>query len=187
MEERLTKIAEASFRKAMAKFSSWGDIGIALKNVQSEIRKVSKRTRTVEHVLGHPWNYGQNAKQSADKTSSEIRHLSGEQVKQIRLKKKLKISHMAQLLNVSIRKYTEWERGISLMAPWVEDEILRLSKIKGRDLQAPFKKEENTAPVESRPPKPKVCFWVYKRFIAIPVAAAVGGKFSSKNPLKSSS
>lgn len=59
---------------------------------------------------------------------------------------------MAQLLNVSIRKYTEWERGISLMAPWVEDEILRLSKIKGRDLQAPFKKEENTAPVESRPP-----------------------------------
>ena len=32
-----------------------------------------------------------------------------------------------------------------------------------------------------------VCFWVYKRFIAIPVAAAVGGKFSSKNPLKSSS
>ena len=155
MEERLTKIAEASFRKAMAKFSSWGDIGIALKNVQSEIREVSKRTRTVEHVLGHPWNYGQNAKQSADKTSSEIRHLSGEQVKQIRLKKKLKISHIAQLLNVSIRKYTEWERGISLMAPWVEDEILRLSKIKGRDLQAPFKKEENTAPVESRPPKPK--------------------------------
>ena len=75
MEERLTKIAEASFRKAMAKFSSWGDIGIALKNVQSEIREVSKRTRTVEHVLGHPWNYGQNAKQSADKTSSEIRHL----------------------------------------------------------------------------------------------------------------
>ena len=119
MEERLTKIAEASFRKAMAKFSSWGDIGIALKNVQSEIREVSKRTRTVEHVLGHPWNYGQNAKQSADKTSSEIRHLSGEQVKQIRLKKKLKISHIAQLLNVSIRKYTEWERGISLMAPWV--------------------------------------------------------------------
>lgn len=106
MEERLTKIAEASFRKAMAKFSSWGDIGIALKNVQSEIREVSKRTRTVEYVLGHPWNYGQNAKQSADKTSSEIRHLSGEQVKQIRLKKKLKISHMAQLLNVSIRKYT---------------------------------------------------------------------------------
>ena len=45
MEERLTKIAEASFRKAMAKFSSWGDIGIALKNVQSEIREVSKRTR----------------------------------------------------------------------------------------------------------------------------------------------
>ena len=49
---------------------------------------------------------------------------------------------MAQLLNVSIRKYTEWERGISLMAPWVEDEILRLSKIRGRDLQAQFKKEE---------------------------------------------
>ena len=37
MEERLTKIADASFRKAMAKFSSWGDIGIALKNVQSEM------------------------------------------------------------------------------------------------------------------------------------------------------
>ena len=41
------------------------------------------------------------------------------------------------------------------MAPWVEDEILRLSKIKGRDLQAPFKKEEKTAPMQSRPPKPK--------------------------------
>jgi len=119
MEERLTKIAETSFRKAMAEFSYWGDIGIALKNIQSEIREVSKRTRTVEHILGHPWNYGQNAKTSADKTSSEIRHLSGEQIKQIRLRKKLKISHMAQLLNVSIRKYTEWERGISLMAPWV--------------------------------------------------------------------
>ena len=155
MEERLTKIAEVSFRKAMSEFSYWGDIGIALKNIQSEIWEVSKRTRTVEHVLGHPWNYGQNSKTSADKTSSEIRHLSGEQVKQIRLKKKLKISHMAQLLNVSIRKYTEWERGISLMAPWVEDEILRLSKIRGRDLQAQFKKEEKIAPVEPKTPKPK--------------------------------
>ena len=110
MEERLTKIAETSFRKAMAEFSYWGDIGIALKNIQSEIREVSKRTRTVEHILGHPWNYGQNAKTSADKTSSEIRHLSGEQIKKIRLRKKLKISHMAQLLNVSIRKYTETAR-----------------------------------------------------------------------------
>ena len=52
MEERLTKIAETSFRKAMAEISYWGDIGIALKNIQSEIREVSKRTRTVEHVLG---------------------------------------------------------------------------------------------------------------------------------------
>ena len=51
MEERLTKIAETSFRKAMAEFSYWGDIGIALKNIQSEIREVSQRTRTVEQCF----------------------------------------------------------------------------------------------------------------------------------------
>ena len=140
METQLEKIAEKTFKAAMSRFVFFAEVGKSLRTIQNELRQASRRVTAIEDALGHPRVIAIHSNQtesSADSPSGRKR-LSGIMLKQIRLRKKLKIYQMAHLLGVSHRKYVEWEQGQFLMAPWVEEEALKLSKIPMKDLHAEF-------------------------------------------------
>jgi len=163
MDEQLEKIAEKSFSAAMSRFSYFVEIGNSLRAIQREIRQTARRVSAIEDALGHSLavDARANRRESDNDMPNRKKHLSSAMMKQIRLRKRLTITQMSHLLSVSIRKYTEWERGDSLMAPWVEEEILRLSKIHIKDLHAEFESAKHNKRARTpakigrlRPPKP---------------------------------
>ena len=130
MKEELTKIAETTFKQFVAKYTWFADVGTELRNIQQELGGIARRTKAIEKSLGispHKERIPSLAGDSSVLTSqTEIQHITGEEIKQIRLKKKLSITQMAYLLNVSVRKYRDWELGHILVAPCIEEEILKI-------------------------------------------------------------
>ncbi|MDY5694932.1 MAG: hypothetical protein SPK75_00980, partial [Victivallales bacterium] len=156
MDDELIKIAENAFSRTMRNYTAFADIGIKLKEIQFELRAIARRANAVERFIGVPISQSRTSSDEENQTrllSSEVKYLTGDELKRIRLQKNLKISQMAELLKVSHRKYTEWERGNFLMVPWVQEEILRISKIHARELQSAFKKgkKESTYPSQPMP------------------------------------
>ena len=154
MDDEVVKIAERTFTRTMRNCSLFADIGIELKKIQFELRGIARRANAVERFIGIPVSQPRESTDEDNQTrllSSDIKYLTGDELKRIRLQKNLKISQMAELLKVSHRKYVEWERGNFLMVPWVQEEILRISKIHARDLQAAFKKEREESACLSQP------------------------------------
>ncbi len=147
METQLEKIAEKSFKAAMSRFVFFAEVGKSLRTIQNELRQASRRVTAIEDALGHPRAIATHSNQteSSEVSPSGRKRLSGIMLKQIRLRKKLKICQMAHLLGVANRKYVEWERGHYLMAPWVEEEALKLSKIPMKDLHAEFPDKKHNA------------------------------------------
>lgn len=159
MDVELERIAEKTFSSAMSRFSYFAEIGISLRAIQREIKKTARRVTAIEDALGHP--HAVDTLPDREGSDPGKKHLSSAALQQMRLHKRLTITQMAHLLGVSIRKYTAWERGDFLMAPWGEEEILRLSKINMKDLHAEFRSAEcdkrTKKPVKAggqRPPKP---------------------------------
>lgn len=119
MKGELEKIAEITFTQFMNRHSWFADVGIELRNIQNELRGIEKRTKVMERSVGiapQKARVPSSAGDSSVLTSrTEVQHISAEEIKQIRLKKKLSITQMAYLLNVSIRKYREWDLVITLL------------------------------------------------------------------------
>ena len=140
MKEELEKIAEITFSQFMNRHSWFADVGIELRNIQNELREIEKRTKVMERSVGiapQKARVPSSAGDSSVLTSrTEVQHISADEIKQIRLKKKLSITQMAYLLNVSIRKYREWELGHYIVAPCIEEEILKIRDRKYRELHA---------------------------------------------------
>ena len=154
METQLEKIAEKSFKAAMSRFVFFAEVGKSLRTIQNELRQASRRVTAIEDALGHPRTIATHSNQteSSGDSPSGRKRLSGIMLKQIRLRKKLKIYQMAHLLGVSHRKYVEWEQGQFLMAPWVEEEALKLSKIPMKDLHAEFPDSRRNAKSTAKSP-----------------------------------
>ena len=140
MKEEFEKIAEITFTQFMNRHSWFADVGIELRNIQNELRGIEKRTKVMERSVGiapQKARVPSSAGDSSVLTSrTEVQHISADEIKQIRLKKKLSITQMAYLLNVSIRKYREWELGHYIVAPCIEEEILKIRDRKYRELHA---------------------------------------------------
>ena len=140
MKDELTKIAEIAFKQFVAKYTWFADVGTELRNIQQELGDIAGRTKSIEKILGiSPYKdrVPSLAGDSSVLTSqTEIQHITGEEIKQIRLKKKLSITQMAYLLNVSVRKYRDWELGYILVAPCIEEEILKIRDRKYRELHS---------------------------------------------------
>ena len=140
MKDELTKIAEITFKQFVAKYTWFADVGTELRNIQQELGDIAGRTKSIEKILGiSPYKDRVPSLAGASSvltSQTEIQHITGEEIKQIRLKKKLSITQMAYLLNVSVRKYRDWELGHILVAPCIEEEILKIRDRKYRELHA---------------------------------------------------
>ena len=140
MKDELTKIAEIAFKQFVAKYTWFADVGTELRNIQQELGDIAGRTKSIEKILGiSPYKDRVPSLAGASSvltSQTEIQHITGEEIKQIRLKKKLSITQMAYLLNVSVRKYRDWELGHILVAPCIEEEILKIRDRKYRELHA---------------------------------------------------
>ena len=130
MKDELTKIAEITFKQFMGQCTWFADVGTELRNIQQELRDVARRTSAAEKSLGISPKKGRIPSLAGDSSvltsQTEIQHMTGEEIRQIRLKKKLNVTQMAYLLNVSLSKYRKWESGHILVAPCIEEEILKI-------------------------------------------------------------
>ena len=103
MKEELEKIAEITFTQFMNRHSWFADVGIELRNIQNELRGIEKRIKVMERSVGiapQKARVPSSAGDSSVLTSrTEVQHISADEIKQIRLKKKLSITQMAYLLN----------------------------------------------------------------------------------------
>ena len=138
MKDELTKIAEITFKQFMGQCTWFADVGTELRNIQQELRDVARRTSAAEKSLGISPKKGRIPSLAGDSSvltsQTEIQHMTGEEIRQIRLKKKLNVTQMAYLLNVSLSKYRKWESGHILVAPCIEEEILKIKDRKYREL-----------------------------------------------------
>ena len=113
MKEELEKIAEITFTQFMNRHSWFADVGIELRNIQNELRGIEKRTKVMERSVGiapQKARVPSSAGDSSVLTSrTEVQHISADEIKQIRLKKKLSITkRLLWLMKASMKKRMQY-------------------------------------------------------------------------------
>lgn len=142
-QETMGKIAELVFGRVIKQNHAFGDIGMHLRQVQDELRKIRKDTKCISKELGIVRTRQYNEITNKENKVSRVKHISPEELVAIRQARKLTKTQMAELLHVSINKYSQWESGKFLMARNVEKQLLRIKYMKASEFRCFV--NENTA------------------------------------------
>lgn len=141
-QETMGKIAERAFGREIKQNHAFGDIGMLLRQVQDELREIRKDTKCLSKELGIVRTRQYHEITNENKIS-RVKHISPEELVAIRQARKLTKTQMAELLHVSINKYSQWESGKFLMTRNVEKLLLRIKNMKASEFRC-FVNENTT-------------------------------------------